>query len=574
MLPSFGGLPLGPPTGNLALVARDDEACVISGEEFRNGDLAWQLESYRNKDLPPGTGEGQRDAPENIELEPAYYDIMSIAKQLAMRPYSPATRNYVTPKDRLMCVKLANTLIPPFAPKFEIRDYENFYDEAEEVDDWSGYQEANDYELVHGSVYHGPRVDDDDAEYIAGMSPVSPGRSPPRLPRRQPHLSRTDPAAVNEFYAERNRGNTDEDPMDTVEDTPDPPNRNEWSFPLSVEAPDGRDGITRDNYVQVGKDIFIAMLRDLTRDYGDNRTLLQTLEDSPAEDLFRVWLGTFVVTPSELCAVWFYTSMLTTEARLALLGLSLNISHRAINFATFTVEAMAQFVFEDLNTRVTPPAMWPSQWYGVVSAPNWEDWEADAKERMKDFWNRIAGDANADQAFRLLEKAVVEPDRTNVADEFAAKGFRLYRKVVLTSIAHTNLPMKTIIADAAANTRELFALDWAVNRAAAEGGYGEPEPRLNTYADGALKVMVDEYVKEAGIGLPYPYRHELPYPNRHAGPNTTWITTQAINPMEWAVLTETMRWKRTVDDLEARYKRVRDAVLPVPVSELLQLPRP
>ena len=81
-------------------------------------------------------------------------------------------------------------------------------------------------------------------------------------------------------------------------------------------------------------------------------------------------------------------------------------------------------------------------------------------------------------------------------------------------------------------------------------------------------------MKEAGIGLPYPYRHELPYPNRHAGPNTTWITTQAINPMEWAVLTETMRWKRTVDDLEARYKRVRDAVLPVPVSELLQLPRP
>ena len=581
MLPNFGGLTLGPPTGNLALVTSDDEKCAITQDDLRNGEVAWQRLVSRNVNLPPGTGEGQRDAPENILLEPAYYDLMSIATQLAMRPYSPATRSYVTPKDRLMCIELANSLIPNPADRFEIRDirdYENFYDQAQEVYDWSGYQEANDAELVSGSEYHGPRVDDSDRDsgrdyewddYVAGMSPVSPGRSPPRLARRQPYLSRSDPAAVDEFYAARNRAAAD--PMDTVEDEPDPPNRNEWSLPLSLDVPEdapandmtpgnraalypqGRyDGITVETYLQVGKNIFNKMLVDLASEEETEQPILSQLDDERAEALIHAWLRTFVIMPSELCAVWYHAATLTVNERAALVQPPRRISNRAISFAVFAVEAMAQFVFENRNTYVVPTALAPDQWHRESS----DFWEADAKRRMSEWWTRARGLATARDAFDLLKEAVVEPERDAEAQRFARAGFYMYARLVDRHVERPEADLKTLVGETAFDTRELLALQWALFEAEADG-YDHPTPLVDTATDGALRDAVTTYMRDVGPALLYPADRD--------GPNTTWTTVRTLTPSKWGIMTNTLRWQRTFYELNRYYQRARlsaDAIGP------------
>lgn len=571
MLPSFGGLPLGPPTAGLALVRGDDEEC-LSGAEFRDGEIAWRLMVYVDPDsntLPLGTGDGQRDAPGNIMTENNYYDLKFIARHLSEHALSPTSRLFVVPKDRLDCVKLANSLADYREPQFPIPDAYDFYDIATSSEnwDWHGYYRANADAL---DPSRDEEVDIHADNYVAGMSPVSPGRSPPRLAHRQPPLSRWDPAAVDEFYAERNRGNANDDPMDTVEDTPDPPNRNEWAFPLSLDAPEdapanditpgnrdalwpqGRyDGITAETYLQVGKNIFNHMLTDLASKEETEQPILSQLEDEPAEALIHAWLRTFVVMPSELSAVWYHAATLTINERAALVQPPRRITNTAISFAVFAVEAMAQFVFENRNTYAVAAPMSADQWYREST----DSWEADTKQRMREWSTRATALAANRHAFDLLEDEIVEPNRDAEARRFAKAGFDMYARLIDKYMERPEADLKTLVGETAFDTRELLALQWALFQAEADG-YGHPSPLVDTSTDGELRDAVTTYMHDVGPALLYPADRD--------GPNTTWTTVRTLTPSKWGIMTNTMRWQRTFYKLNQYYQRARADVIGPP----------
>ena len=575
MLPSFGGLRLGPPTAGLALVRGDDEDCVLSGSELRDGEIAWRLMVYVNPNsntLPPGTGDGQRDAPENIRTENNYYDLKFIARHLSEHAISPTSRLFVVPKDRLDCIQLANSLADYRDPQLPIPDAYAFYDIATSGENWNWheYYTANADALDPDRAQDDSQRTEDGSEYVEGMSPVSPGRSPPRLARRQPYLSRWDPGAVDEFYAERNRAAADNDPMDTVEDEPDPPNRNEWSLPLSLDVPEdapanditpgnraalypqGRyDGITVETYLQVGKNIFNKMLVDLASKEETEQPILSQLDDEPAEALIHAWLRTFVIMPSELCAVWYHAATLTVNERAALVQPPRRISNRAISFAVFAVEAMAQFVFEDRNTYAVPTALSPDQWHRESS----DFWEADAKRRMSEWWTRAIGLATFRDAFDLLKNRVVKPEMDAEAQRFVDRGFYMYARLVDKHVESPEADLKTLVGETAFDTRELLALQWALFQAEADG-YNHPSPLVDTATDGALRDAVTTYMRDVGPALLYPAGRE--------GPNTTWTMVRTFTPVKWGIMTNTLRWQRTFYELNRYYQRKRADVIGPP----------
>jgi len=556
MLPNFGGLPLGPPTAGLALVRGDDEECALSGSEFRDGEIAWRLMVYVNPNsntLPPGTGDGERDAPGNIMTEHNHYDLRMLARHLSEHAISPTNRLFVVPKDRLDCIKLANSLADYRETQLPLPDAYAFYDIATSGENWNwhGYYTANADALDPSRAQDDSQRTDDDAESIAGMSPVSPGRSPPRIRRRQPYLSRTD----------------DNDPMDTVEDEPDPPNRNEWSLPLSLDVPEdapanditpenrealypqGRyDGITAETYLQVGENIFNKMLVDLASEEETEQPILSQLDDERAEALIHAWLRTFVIMPSELCAVWYHAATLTVNERAALVQPPRRISNRAISFAVFAVEAMAQFVFEDRNTYAVPTALAPGQWHRESS----DFWEADAKQRMREWWTRATGLATARDAFDLLKEAVVEPERDAEAQRFVRAGFYMYARLVDRHVERPEADLKTLVGETAFDTRELLALQWALFQAEADG-YGHPSPLVDTATDGALRDAVTTYMRDVGPALLYPADRD--------GPNTTWTTVRTFTPVKWGIMTNTLRWQRTFYELNQYYQSKRIHVI-------------
>ena len=342
MLPNFGSLRLGPPTGNKVPVVGEGEACVISGEEFRNGDEAWQLLVYVDKNLPPGTGEGQRDAPENIERENAYYDIMAIATHLAIRPYSPATRRYVVPSDRLDCVKLANTMISDPEEKFVIRDYENFYDIANYEFDWHGYYARNEAELLNDWDQD---EDWNEGEFpIAGMSPVQRERSAPSEAERAAQAA-----------------------------APPPPTNPPEAYYALLNHPSNRDGITRENYETTGLHIFLRLLEDLR--YKDIDDVNTDLDDDAVERMIRVWLYWYVTSPSELCALWYRVKMLGAyDQRLINSG----IGPRAYVLAKDAIVEFAKDML--LSDQPWTPEEWndaPAEWMEAV------------RRRMVWFWAEL-----------------------------------------------------------------------------------------------------------------------------------------------------------------------------------------
>ena len=562
MLPNFGGLRLGPPTAGLALVRGDDEDCVLSGSEFLDGEIAWRLMVYVNPDsntLPPGTDDGQRDAPENIRTENNYYNLKFIARHLSEHAKSPTSRLFVVPKDRLDCIQLANSLADYRDPQFPIPDAYAFYDIATSGENWNwhGYYTANADALDPDRAQDN---DDDADDYVAGMSPVSSGRSPPRI-RHQPHLPRSEPATVDEFYAERNRAAAD--PMDTTEE-------DEWSLPLSLDVPEDApanditrgnrdalypqgqyDGITVETYLQVGKNIFNKMLVDLASKEETEQPILSQLDDERAEALIHAWLRTFVIMPSELCAVWYHAATLTVNERAALVQPPRRISNRAISFAVFAVEAMAQFVFEDRNTYAVPTALSPDQWHRQST----DAWEADAKRRMREWWTRAMELASARDAFDLLKDRVVEPEMDAEAQRFVDRGFYMYARLVDKHVERPEADLKTLVGETAFDTRELLALQWALFEAEADG-YGHPSPLVDTATDGALRDAVIRYMREAGPALLYPAGRE--------GPNTTWIIVRTLTPVKWGIMTNTLRWQRTFYELNRYYQRARADVIGPP----------
>ena len=562
MLPNFGGLRLGPPTAGLALVRGDDEDCVLSGSEFLDGEIAWRLMVYVNPDsntLPPGTDDGQRDAPENIRTENNYYNLKFIARHLSEHAKSPTSRLFVVPKDRLDCIQLANSLADYRDPQFPIPDAYAFYDIATSGEnwDWHGYYTANADALDPDRAQDN---DDDADDYVAGMSPVSSGRSPPRI-RHQPHLPRSEPATVDEFYAERNRAAAD--PMDTTEE-------DEWSLPLSLDVPEDApanditrgnrdalypqgqyDGITVETYLQVGKNIFNKMLVDLASKEETEQPILSQLDDERAEALIHAWLRTFVIMPSELCAVWYHAATLTVNERAALVQPPRRISNRAISFAVFAVEAMAQFVFEDRNTYAVPTALSPDQWHRQST----DSWEADAKRRMSEWWTRAIGLASARDAFDLLKDRVVEPEMRAEALRFARAGFDMYARLVDKHVERPEADLKTLVGETAFDTRELLALQWALFEAEADG-YGHPSPLVDTATDGALRDAVTTYMREAGPALLSPAGFEGPY--------RTWMIDRTFTPFKWGIMTNTLRWQRTFYELNRYYQRARADVIGPP----------
>lgn len=501
MLPNFGSLRLGSPTGNLALVASDGEKCAITQDDLRKGEIAWQLLVYKDKNLPLGTGEGRRDAPANIQIEPHYYDLMSIAQQLSMRPYSPITRSYVVPSDRLACVELANTMISDPEEKFAIRDYENFYDIANEEFDWHEYYARNEAELLND------RDQDEnwnEGEFpIAGMSPVQRGRPAPSEAERAAQAA-----------------------------APPPPTNPPEVYYAVFNPPGNRDGITRENYEATGLQIFLRLLGGL-RDIDD-------LDDNTVTELIHVWLCKFVISPSELYALFYRVAMMGVyDENMSTSG----ISERAYNLAKDQIAEHMNHIF--LSRQLLTPEEW-------AIAPN--SWLEDVREQMQSVWDRFETHYLEGNEFYIRASTFwgFDERRLQAERDFVKKANEMYERVVGSYRLGPDRSLRTIIAEHTFDIERVKAIEWITSPDRNMEGYDVRRPVDLTEQEAQLiRNAVNQYFTDSYIALLVPI---------DTGPDTTWHTAFRFTPKDWAKMATSMRWLRLKDQLEDVYTRWRGRV--------------